>query len=593
MLAARARPARPTTAGYPRASSSRNVIALGSAAQQTQPTRSAAKLPETDHLISMNSLSISEVPSRGPGNARPQIRDQNYFPTVMSSQQLKPSFQHDPVNRFQHDAPAVGKSRITDDSGSRYGGMKTAMSSKDILKPSNMQSTNTIARASMAEKSVESSVRKGDKLITLDQNLSASDLHSVSPHQKVERAGKTGQSPHFHTKLAAPGSVTASPYKFIAPDLDRYKILDTSFDVVQETRLNHTASDVPNVFLPKEKGRAKSAVGRTGVRASGRRRLQSAKPKRLRQLGAAASQANLREDTAGGMSLKDVARFYSAKSGATKDKHYIKDYFMHKPKDKHLFRGKDLVRLQPPRKEEQGYLTAMVRRAKAVPSCTKYSKILNWGREAGTRSALPQSERVTIFREIALNAKGKPGPTTYKAGPSKDKACLRNTTNFFTSKNDKITITQCQVYEKSFVPPCVRKQDIHYQLTEKREPFLAHLKTMVGRETREEGGANGLSRIKKTRKPGPASYSTEKGFQKLSTTERVPITQFSGLGMCMGPRPDLKHVDKLKAKSNRFLDQVLAQAKKKTLGPGNYKLLDKGFERQSSKPRELRRTRVL
>lgn len=356
--------------------------------------------------------------------------------------------------------------------------------------------------------------------------------------------------------------------------------------------MNLTATEVPNVFVAKEKGRAKSAVGRSGVRPSARRRLQSARPKRPRQLVKTQSNLNFREDTAGGMSLKDVARFYSAKSGATRDKHYIKDYFMHKPKDKHLFRSKDLVRLQPPGKEEAGYLTALVRRAKAVPSCTKYSKIRNWGKEAGNTSALPQSERISVFKEAALNAKGKPGPTSYKAGPSKDK-CLRTTSNFFTSKNDKVTITQCHVYEKSFVPPCVRKQDIYYQLTEKRQPFLAHLKTMVGRETREEGGANGLSRIKKDRRPGPASYSSEKGFTRLSTTERPPITQFSGLGMFVGARTDLKHVEKLKAKSNRFLDQVLVQAKKMGPGPGNYKLLDNGFERQSSKPKHLRRTRII
>lgn len=146
--------------------------------------------------------------------------------------------------------------------------MKTAMSSKNILNPSksNLQSTNTILP--MAEKTVESSIRKGNDLVTLDQNLSASDLHSVSPHQNVKRAGKTGQSPHFQPKLAAPGSITASPYKHIAPDVDRYKILDTSFDVVQETQMNLTATDVPNVFLPKDKGRAKSAVGRGGVRQS-------------------------------------------------------------------------------------------------------------------------------------------------------------------------------------------------------------------------------------------------------------------------------------------------------------------------------------
>jgi hypothetical protein len=234
----------------------------------------------------------------------------------------------------------------------------------------------------------------------------------------------------------------------------------------------------------------------------------------------------------------------------------------------------------------------MVRRAKEVPSCTKYSKIINWGKEAGTKSALPQSDRITFFKEVAMKSKGKPGPTSYKAAAAKDKACLRNTSNFFSSKNDKITITQSHVFEKSFVPPCVRKQDIHYQLTEKREPFFAHLKTMVGRETRGDGG-NGLTRLKKDRRPGPASYSTDKAFKRLSTTERVPGTQFSGLGMFVGQRPDLKHVEKLKAKSNRFLDQVMAAAKKTAPGPGVYKQVEGAFDRQSSKPRELRRTRIV
>lgn len=170
MLAARARPARPTTAGYARPSSSRNVTPLGPAAhQQTQPTRSAARLPGADNLISMNSLSISEVPSKGPGNAPATgAKENNYFSAaarVRSSQLIKPTFQQEHPNGFLGDQ-ALGKSRLTDDSGSRYGGMKTAMSSKNILNPSksNMQSTNTIRP--MAEKSVESSLRKGD--VTLE-----------------------------------------------------------------------------------------------------------------------------------------------------------------------------------------------------------------------------------------------------------------------------------------------------------------------------------------------------------------------------------------------------------------------------------------
>lgn len=268
--------------------------------------------------------------------------------------------------------------------------------------------------------------------------------------------------------------------------------MDSSFDVVHEKSLN--ANDVPNVFSPKERKRAKSATGSRAVnRNQMRRRLLSANPRKTRGSTRGAF-LDLQADTACGMSFKDVARYYSTKNGLAKKSHFIKDYYMHKPKDKHLFRYNNMAKyFEPNKKDEGGYLTHMVKRAKAIPSCTKYSKILNWGKMAGTKSNLPQAEKVTIFREIAKNARGKPGPTSYKAGPCKDKV-MRNTSNFFTSKNDKVTITRCIEFEKSFVPPPVSKKQIKYELTEKREPFMAHLKTMVGRENAsEEGtGANGI-----------------------------------------------------------------------------------------------------
>lgn len=161
--------------------------------------RSAAKLPDVDNMGSVNSFSVSDVLSRG-RNARPKgIKEQNYISQpahVLSSQNLKPTFHQDPANRFHHNQ-TDNRSKITDDSGSRYRGMKTAMSSKNILNPSKSQLQSSTSIVPMAEKTVESSIRKGDNLVTLDQNLSASDLASVSPHQKVARAGKTGQSPHF------------------------------------------------------------------------------------------------------------------------------------------------------------------------------------------------------------------------------------------------------------------------------------------------------------------------------------------------------------------------------------------------------------
>jgi hypothetical protein len=35
---------------------------------------------------------------------------------------------------------------------------------------------------------------------------------------------------------------------------------------------------------------------------------------------------------------------------------------------------------------------------------------------------------------------------------------------------------------------------------------------------------------------------------------RVPITQFSGLGLSVGAKEGLKHSEKLAVKSNRFID---------------------------------------
>lgn len=116
------------------------------------------------------------------------------------------------------------------------------------------------------------------------------------------------------------------------------------------------------------------------------------------------------------MKFSDIARYYSAKNGLAKKSHFIKDYLMHKPKDKHLFRHNMLVAFQEPNKDDHGYLANMVKLAKQVPSCQKYSKILNWSKEAGKKSSLPKAEKVTIFREIARNSRGKPGPTSYKVG---------------------------------------------------------------------------------------------------------------------------------------------------------------------------------
>ena len=107
------------------------------------------------------------------------------------------------------------------------------------------------------------------------------------------------------------------------------------------------------------------------------------------------------------------------------------------------------------------------------------------------------------------------------------------------------------------MPGPASKHSVNYALVEDRIPFYASIKTMTGRETEKEGGCNGLSKIKKDRSVGPASYSksnVDNGFKRLSSVARAPIAQFSGLGAYHGTRDNIKHAEKLKVKSNRCFD---------------------------------------
>ena len=133
-----------------------------------------------------------------------------------------------------------------------------------------------------------------------------------------------------------------------------------------------------------------------------------------------------------GMKLRDVARFYSAKSAATQDQH-IKDYLMHKPKDKHSFSGRFLVPLRRIQNttDDKSFLNVLIKKAKETPSCQKYSKILKWSDDDRRKSGLPRSDKISIFTEVAAKAKGKPGPHHYPNAVKAKETTLRSTTGFF------------------------------------------------------------------------------------------------------------------------------------------------------------------
>lgn len=53
------------------------------------------------------------------------------------------------------------------------------------------------------------------------------------------------------------------------------------------------------------------------------------------------------------------------------------------------------------------------------------------------------------------------------------------------------------------------------------------------------------------------------------------------MGTVFGAKNDITQIDKMKVKSNRFLDQIIRNASKKgvTPGVGHYKNLEKGYEK--------------
>lgn len=79
--------------------------------------------------------------------------------------------------------------------------------------------------------------------------------------------------------------------------------------------------------------------------------------------------------------------------------------------------------------------------------------------------------------------------------------------------------------------------------------------------------------------PGPASYQTQKAYQKTSLWKKpINTTSLSGLPLTQGCNVGTS--DKMKIKCNRFLD-VVTKNSKKTPGPGSYANLEKGLDKRS------------
>lgn len=88
------------------------------------------------------------------------------------------------------------------------------------------------------------------------------------------------------------------------------------------------------------------------------------------------------------MPLRKLARLYSAKCVAVDD-HYIPNYHMHKPKDKHTFSGRNLVGYKVDEKKTRSYINLLIERAKEIPDPRKYSKVWKWQSDNRKKSCLP------------------------------------------------------------------------------------------------------------------------------------------------------------------------------------------------------------
>lgn len=115
-----------------------------------------------------------------------------------------------------------------------------------------------------------------------------------------------------------------------------------------------------------------------------------------------------------------------------------------------------------------------------------------------------------------------------------------------------------------------------------KTPILVRMSKSTGRDIESKS----LTKSK-SRNVGPASYNTEIAFRKFSA-KRSQNAIFPGTQ----PKPNghqVPHCDKLKIKTQRFIDQVV-KLKKGIPGVGNYKV-EKSWDRQAGLPPSLKNKR--
>lgn len=175
-------------------------------------------------------------------------------------------------------------------------------------------------------------------------------------------------------------------------------------------------------------------------------------------------------------------------------------------------------------------MNKVMNHAKSIPDPRKYSKIIKWSEDSSKNNGKFNKEaKVTLFQQIAKEAKGKPGPGTYHPDKSKDKMVLMRTTGTYKSGNEKVSILESQSFEKKNIPGPQHKYKVNYGLVLPREPFYVNLQKNPDKKAIEV--------IKKDKNPGPNSYKTENAYKRNSQYQQlaknIPI---SGMGVTNGAK---------------------------------------------------------
>lgn len=95
--------------------------------------------------------------------------------------------------------------------------------------------------------------------------------------------------------------------------------------------------------------------------------------------------------------------------------------------------------------------------------------------------------------------------------------------------------------------------------------------------------------IKKDKTPGPATYSTEKSITRIAGYKNV-VNAVGVSGFAVGGGCNVSTGDKMRLKTNRFLDEVTKRSKK-VPGVGQYLNVEKGMNMKSRPITSLRQKR--